>query len=49
MAVTIDQLSGGRLEFGIGAAWADIEHEMLGIEFGTRRAGASSGWTRPAR
>ena len=35
MAVTIDQLSGGRLEFGIGAAWADIEHEMLGIEFGS--------------
>jgi F420-dependent oxidoreductase-like protein len=35
MAVTIDRLSGGRLEFGIGAAWAEIEHEMLGIEFGT--------------
>jgi alkanesulfonate monooxygenase SsuD/methylene tetrahydromethanopterin reductase-like flavin-dependent oxidoreductase (luciferase family) len=35
MAVTIDHLSGGRLEFGIGAAWAEIEHEMLGIEFGS--------------
>ena len=35
MAVTIDHLSAGRLEFGIGAAWAQIEHDMLGIEFGT--------------
>jgi F420-dependent oxidoreductase-like protein len=35
MAVSIDHLSGGRLEFGIGAAWAEIEHDMLGIEFGS--------------
>jgi F420-dependent oxidoreductase-like protein len=35
MAVTIDHLSGGRLELGIGAAWAENEHEMLGIDFGT--------------
>ena len=35
MAVTVDHLSGGRLELGIGAAWAENEHEMLGIEFGT--------------
>src|ERR1700751_6120552 len=26
MAVTVDRLSNGRLEFGIGAAWAEIEH-----------------------
>ena len=30
-AVTVDHLSGGRLEFGIGAAWAQIEHEMYGF------------------
>src|SRR5258708_28430620 len=32
MAVTVDHLSGGRLEFGIGAGWAEIEHTMYGIE-----------------
>jgi F420-dependent oxidoreductase-like protein len=35
MAVTVDHLSGGRLEFGLGAAWAEIEHTMLGLPFGT--------------
>jgi probable F420-dependent oxidoreductase len=30
-AVTVDHLSGGRLEFGIGAGWSAAEHEMLGI------------------
>jgi len=36
MAVTVDHLSGGRLEFGLGAGWAENEHTMLGLEFGTR-------------
>jgi F420-dependent oxidoreductase-like protein len=35
MAVTVDHLSDGRLEFGLGAAWAEGEHTMLGLEFGT--------------
>lgn len=41
MAVTVDHLSGGRLEFGLGAGWAENEHTMLGLEFGTKndRAG----------
>jgi F420-dependent oxidoreductase-like protein len=34
-AVTVDHLSGGRLEFGIGAAWAELEHTMLDLEYGT--------------
>jgi F420-dependent oxidoreductase-like protein len=36
-AVTVDHLSDGRLEFGLGAAWAENEHTMLGLEFGTVR------------
>ena len=35
MAVTVDHLSGGRLEFGIGAGWAEREHTMFGLEYGT--------------
>ncbi|TCK24572.1 TIGR03560 family F420-dependent LLM class oxidoreductase [Pseudonocardia endophytica] len=34
-AVTVDHLSGGRLEFGIGAGWAENEHTMMGLPFGT--------------
>ena len=36
-AVTVDHLSGGRLEFGLGAGWAENEHTMLGLPFGTRK------------
>ncbi len=41
-AVTVDHLSGGRLEFGIGAAWAVIEHEMYGFEGLDHRVGRLS-------
>src|SRR3954470_13933317 len=34
MVTTIDHLSGGRLEFGIGASGAETEHTMLGMRFG---------------
>jgi alkanesulfonate monooxygenase SsuD/methylene tetrahydromethanopterin reductase-like flavin-dependent oxidoreductase (luciferase family) len=33
MAVTVDHISGGRLEFGIGAAWHEPEHRGYGLEF----------------
>ena len=42
LAVTVDHLSGGRLEFGIGAAWATIEHSMYGIEGLEHRVGRLS-------
>jgi F420-dependent oxidoreductase-like protein len=33
MATTVDHVSGGRLELGIGAAWHDVEHRMYGYDF----------------
>jgi F420-dependent oxidoreductase-like protein len=33
MAVTVDHISGGRLEFGLGAAWHEPEHTGYGIPF----------------
>jgi alkanesulfonate monooxygenase SsuD/methylene tetrahydromethanopterin reductase-like flavin-dependent oxidoreductase (luciferase family) len=32
-AVTVDHISGGRLEFGLGAGWFLPEHEMFGIPY----------------
>ena len=32
-ATTVDEMSGGRLEVGIGAGWNDDEHLQLGIPF----------------
>ena len=32
-AITVDHLSNGRLEIGLGAAWHQSEHEELGIPF----------------
>jgi F420-dependent oxidoreductase-like protein len=37
MAATIDIISGGRLELGIGAGWNELESGAYGIELGTRR------------
>jgi alkanesulfonate monooxygenase SsuD/methylene tetrahydromethanopterin reductase-like flavin-dependent oxidoreductase (luciferase family) len=33
MASTLDVISGGRLEFGIGAGWAEVEHKAYGFPF----------------
>ncbi len=56
IAVTVDHLSTGRLEFGIGAAWAEVEHRMYGIEGLDHRVGRLSEslqilrslWTQPS-
>ncbi|HET7481365.1 MAG TPA: TIGR03560 family F420-dependent LLM class oxidoreductase [Actinomycetota bacterium] len=32
-AITVDHVSNGRLDFGIGAAWFEGEHNELGIDF----------------
>jgi F420-dependent oxidoreductase-like protein len=55
IAVTVDHLSKGRLEFGIGAAWAQVEHQMYGIQGLDHRVGRLSEslqilrslWTQP--
>jgi F420-dependent oxidoreductase-like protein len=35
IATTVDIISNGRLDFGIGAAWNEMEHTMYGIPFYT--------------
>jgi F420-dependent oxidoreductase-like protein len=37
IATTVDVISGGRLEFGIGAGWYEPEHTMFGLHFGSAR------------
>ena len=41
-AATIDQMSGGRLDLGIGTGWNELEHEALGIPF----PGSAERWAR---
>jgi F420-dependent oxidoreductase-like protein len=36
-AVTVDHVSEGRLDLGIGAAWFEGEHDQLGIDFPSTR------------
>ncbi len=46
MAATIDHVSGGRLEVGMGAAWWELEHQQYGIPF--PRAGVRMDMLREA-
>ena len=32
-AITVDHVSGGRVDFGVGAGWVEREHEAFGWEF----------------
>ena len=33
VVTTVDEMSGGRVEVGVGAGWNDLEHRQLGLEF----------------
>ena len=44
VVTTVDEMSGGRLEVGLGAGWNDLEHAQLGL-----RVPADQGPGRPAR
>jgi len=33
VAVTVDHMSAGRVEIGVGAGWNDADHEQLGLHF----------------
>ena len=33
VVTTVDEMSGGRIEFGLGAGWHDVEHAQLGLPF----------------
>ena len=33
VVTTVDEMSGGRIEVGVGAGWNDIEHSQLGLSF----------------
>ena len=48
MASTLDVLSAGRLELGIGSGSVGVEHEQTGLPWGTfgRALGASRGVAR---
>jgi len=35
MAATLDNVSGGRFNLGIGAGWFELEHQSFGIDFKT--------------
>jgi len=33
VVTTVDEMSGGRIEVGVGAGWNELEHEQLGLAF----------------
>ena len=48
-AVTVDHISNGRLEFGLGAGWYAPEHEQFGLDFPASRPSWSGASARRSR
>jgi F420-dependent oxidoreductase-like protein len=40
VVTTVDEMSGGRVDVGIGAGWNEVEHRALGLEFAPIQARA---------
>ena len=39
VVTTVDEMSGGRIEVGVGAGWNEVEHRQLGLPFPPIRSG----------
>ena len=44
VVATVDEMSGGRVELGLGTGWYQREHEAFGIPFPATGRSGSTGW-----
>ena len=44
VVTTVDEMSGGRIEVGVGAGWNDVEHRQYGSRLPTDRSSGPTSW-----